>query len=461
MTSIRRTLLVALLAAVAAVTLAAAFLVYRLARQEIDTIFDYHLRQIALTFRSQVAGRGAPAGDAGDGFDYAIQIWDIDGERLYLSRPDADLPENAELGFTTVRTPSGGDWRVYSTELSGLVVQVAQPLRVRQRLAFAAASRTLVPVLLMLPLLAMLVWRSVGRALAPLDRLAGAVASRTPSALALLPEAETPAEVMPLVRSLNELLARLGAALAAQRAFVADAAHELRTPLAALALQVQLAERARDPGERATALADVRAALDRTTHVVQQLLTLARAEPDAAPATVLEPVHLAELAVQAVADHARLAEARGVDLGATELAGDAVVAGDAAALRTLLANLVENALRYAPGARVDVSAGVGDGRPYLAVADRGPGIPAPERRRVFDRFYRRGGSAEPGSGLGLAIVKAIADRHGAAVVLQDAPGGGLTVRIDFPARAAVAAAPESDRAAPAPVPTTPDEDRRP
>ena len=436
MRSLRRKLLVTLLAAVTAVTLAASLLVYRLARREIDAIFDYHLRQIALSLRQHAPG-GAAAGAAPEGFDFVVQIWDRDGARLFLSRPDSGLPEVARLGFATVRSWTG-DWRVYSVELSGQVIQVAQPLRLRQELAFAAAARTLAPVLLVLPLLALLVWRIVGRALAPLDRLARAVGSRTPSALDPIPEEGAPEEALPLVRSLNDLLGRLGAALVAQRAFVADAAHELRTPLAALKLQAQLVERARDHGERAASLADLLAGLDRATHVVQQLLTLARAEPGAAAAPPGEAVRLADLVAQAVADHALLAEAKRIDLGARQAAGEdtgATVPGDPAALRTLLANIVDNAIRYTPGGgRVDVAAGVAGDRPYLEVSDDGPGIPAAERGRIFDRFYRRGAAPDSGSGLGLAIVKAIADRHGASVSVGDAPGGGLTVRVVFPPR---------------------------
>jgi two-component system OmpR family sensor kinase len=434
MTSVRRSLLVTLLAAVAAVTLAATFLVYRLAREEIDTLFDYHLRQIALSLGGRAPG-GLQLG-ASEGLDFVIQIWDRDGERIWVSSADSGLPGIATLGFARVRTASGA-WRVYSAEVAELVVQVAQPERVRRDLAFAAASRTLAPVVLMLPLLALLVWRTVGRALGPLERLARTVGARTPTSLDPIPEAAAPVEALTLVRSLNALLVRLGGALAAQRAFVADAAHELRTPLAALRLQADLVERASGDRERATALADLRSGLDRTTHVVQQLLTLARAEPDAAPAVAGEPVSLADVVAQAVADHALLAEAGGVDLGASRVAEDAAVQGDPAALRTLLANLVDNALRHTPaGGRVDVAAAVGEaGRPRLEVVDSGPGIPAAERARVFDRFYRRSaasGERGTGAGLGLAIVKAIADRHGATVTLGDAPGGGLAVCVEFP-----------------------------
>ena len=437
MRSIRRTLLATLLAAITIVTLAAALFVYRLARQQMDAIFDYQLRQLALTLR------GAPAGIGGapEDLDFVVQIWDQTGVKLYASRPDSGLPTIAQIGLATVPTPTG-DWRVYTRELGGLIVQVAQPLRVREKLAFAASLRTLAPVLLILPLLALLVWRAVGRALAPLDHLAEAVRSRSAKSLEPLSEADAPEEVLPLVRSLNDLLRRLGAALNAQRAFVADAAHGLRTPLAALNLQLQLVERASDAAERAAALADLKAGLDRATHMVQQLLTLARAEPDAVPAPAGETVSLADLVGEAVADHAIVAEAKGVDLGATETAKQAVVTGDRPALRTLLANLIENAIRYTPeGGRIDVAAAVAGGRPYLEVADSGPGIAQADRARVFDRFYRRGSGSEAGTGLGLAIVKAIAERHSATISLRDTPGGGLTVRAEFPAVAREGKAP--------------------
>jgi two-component system, OmpR family, sensor kinase len=431
MTSLRRKLLVALLSSVLVVTGLGVLATYRVAREQLDDIFDYHLRQIALSLSDRALARSAAA-RAGPEMDFAIQIWDEEGVRLYLSRPNTPLPPAAELGYSTVDGPDGR-WRVYATAIEGEVIQVGQPERVRSDLAAAAASRSLLPLLVLLPLMAFVVWKIVGRGLAPLDRLAAAAASRSAAALDPFAEAGVPVEALPLVRSLNDLLARLRAALLAQRAFVADAAHELRTPLAALKVQLQLAERAPEGPDRAAALGELAAGLERSTHLVAQLLTLARLDPETARAVPPAPVVLGELVRQAVADHAVLAEAKGVDLGATQVAAEAAVEGDGAGLRTLLASLVDNAVRYTPaGGRVDAAAGMGPGGPFLEVVDTGPGIPAAERPRVFDRFYRVAGTGAPGSGLGLAIVKAIADRHGAAVALGDAPGGGLAVRVDFP-----------------------------
>jgi two-component system OmpR family sensor kinase len=288
------------------------------------------------------------------------------------------------------------------------------------------------------PLLGVLIWYLVGRGLQPLDRLAREVGRRRPDSLDTLAVDSVPDEARPLVAALNRLLARLEQALAVQRAFVADAAHELRTPLAALQVQLQLAERAGDDEGRRTALAALRRGLERASRLVAQLLTLARQEPGAAPAAPASRVALAEVARQSLADHAPLADERSIDLGAGRLDDTAVVDGDPAALRTLAGNLIDNALRYTPaGGRVDLEVHTeiqqeGPATAWLSVSDSGPGIPPEERERVLDRFYRRPGLDEPGSGLGLAIVHNIAGRHGARLVLDTAAQGGLRVAVGFP-----------------------------
>ncbi len=429
--SLRRQLLLSLLGAILGVFLLGGVATYHMTRAEVDEIMDYHLRQLALSLRAPPLS-GTPAEpylDPDDqAFDMVIQVWDDKGARLYLSRPRAALPDHAQLGYATVPTEKG-DWRTYSIMFGNRVVQVAQPMSHRNHLAAAAALRTLVPLLLLLPLIGVLIWYLVGRGLQPLERLARAVRARSPGALAPLASNDVPEEAQPLVESLNGLLCRLDQAMTGQRAFVADAAHELRTPLAALQLQLQLTERAASEPERRAALADLRQGLLRATRVVQQLLTLARQEPDADPPPPA-PVDLGELAGLVVADYQALAEAKNIDLGADRLDAAVTVLADMNALRTLLGNLVDNAIRYTPvGGRVDVSAWCEEGRAWLEVADNGPGIPAEERERVLDRFYRRAGESESGSGLGLAIVKTIADRHGARLLLDAAPAGGLRVRV--------------------------------
>jgi len=281
-----------------------------------------------------------------------------------------------------------------------------------------------------------LIWWLIGRGLAPLHQIARSVSRRTPHSLEPLRLGGVPSEARPLVESINSLLERLAAALAAQRAFVADAAHELRTPLTALQLQVQLTERAETAEERDQAMAELKLGLQRAGYVVQQLLTLARqdhAHPDVS-AKPWPAVRLAEIVALAAADHAVLAGAKGIDLGISVSDENAVVRGSFEDLRTLAANLIGNAVRYTPdGGRIDVAVRSGDGNFRIEIDDSGPGIPPEDRERVFDRFVRRAEAGEPGSGLGLAIVKAIASRHGASIRLDASALGGLAVRVSFPA----------------------------
>ncbi len=430
MKSIRRNLLLALLGTMCAAMLIAGWATYRAAHHEADALFDYHLRQIALSVRDQTF-LGSPDFLANDeNLDYVIRVWDLSGLTVYYSKPHESLPELTQLGYSIAET-SEGEWRVFATQYHGLTIAVAQPMRVRNRLATDAAWNTLRPFFFLLPVVGMLVWVLVGLGLRPLARLAESVRKRTPDSLAPLPDEGLPEEIQPLAASLNDLLARLQAAFAAQRDFVADAAHELRTPLTALQLQTQLVERAAGEAERDAALDELKRGLQRTGHTVQQLLTLARLEPGAVSMPSVR-VELATLAREAVVEQTRVAEARDIDLGLAEVDSRVVVMGDAEALRILLSNLLANALRYTPrGGRVDVSCRMRDGQPVLEIADTGPGIPEAERERVFDRFYRRPGEQESGSGLGLAIVRAIAERHDAIVSLHAAQGGGLLARVVF------------------------------
>ncbi|MER2624184.1 MAG: histidine kinase dimerization/phospho-acceptor domain-containing protein, partial [Accumulibacter sp.] len=366
MRSIRHQLLVALLSAISLTTLLGALATYRTAREEANAMFDYHLRQLALSLRNQVFQNG-PRRDfriEEDAQDFSVQIWSPDGTRIYLSHPRQELPPQTPIGFATIDS-GHGRWRVFGMQQGGQTIQVAQPMLLRDQLALAAALRTVAPFLIMLPILGVLIWVVVGRGLRPLDAVARAVSTRTPVALEPLPQVHVPSEVLPLLLALNDLLARLKRALDAQREFIADAAHELRTPLAALTLQVQLAERAGDAAARTEAFAEVKGGLQRATHSVQQLLTLARQEPGGGDRP-LAPVALSELVAGVIAAHLPLAEARRIDLGAMPTTGETVVEGEEEALRILISNLVSNAVRYTPhGGKVDVTVGAGADGPFI------------------------------------------------------------------------------------------------
>ncbi|HEX6703484.1 MAG TPA: ATP-binding protein [Albitalea sp.] len=432
MNSLRVRLLFALLLMLAVAAAIMGGLTYRNVLAETESLFDYQLRQMALSLRDQ--GEIAPdqaRAFADEQLDFVIQIWTVDGRSIYASRAHSDLPARALLGFADVQA-GAQTWRTFSVATPQRVIQVAQPVVIRQRLAADAAWRSVTPLLLIAPVMALVMWRVAALTLRPLRSVAADVRRRDEQSLAPLPTEDLPEEVSPLVTAFNQLLQRLSRSLDAQRAFVSDAAHELRSPLTALKLQLQLLRRAPDDAARGEAIAALGDGIERAVRLVEQLLTLARSEPGAPPAT-MEALDLSEVVRQAVADTVPFALARGSEL---ELEADAPVPvrGDRTLLSVLARNLADNALRYAPaGSKVQITVRRDGGGAVLHVDDAGPGIPPGERERVFDRFYRRAASAdEAGTGLGLAIVKSVAALHGANVALADAPLGGLRVVVRFP-----------------------------
>ncbi len=432
MTSMRRRMLVWLLSSVLVGGLAATVVVYFQAREQSNEIFDYQLRQLALTLRDRTYSvtQFAEALSGDEALDFVIQVWGSDGHQIYHSHPNLQLPPPRQVGFDDV-SAAKGKWRVYVIQQRGLTIEVAQPAAVRDELAFNAAWRTLLPFLLALPLMGLPTWPLVGEEMRVLETRAQAIARRSPESLDPIESRTVPEEVRPLVDALNGLLSRLDTALSHQRQFIADAAHELRTPLTALKLQLQLAERAPDDAQRAHAHETLRAGIERATHLVAQLLTLAREDPDA-PIDTSAQVDLSALACKTLLDFDAAAHAKGVALVAR--IDDGVLArGNDAALRVLVGNLVGNALRYTAAGSVTVRAYRRGEDAVLEVEDTGPGIPKEERERVFDRFFRGEDAPSGGAGLGLAIVRRIAQRHGARVGLLDAPGGGLLARVAFQA----------------------------
>ncbi len=430
MNSIRARLLIALIILVALVSLLAAGVTYRRVLSETSSLFDYQLRQMALSLRSQIslAPRIEVPPDEGD-TDFVVQIWDVYGARTYLSRPGLPMINQTVLGYADLSL-RGKAWRAYGLQTANGVIQIAQPVQVREALARAAAARVVIPLVLLLPIMVAAVAWIVSRGLLPLRFVTAEVQRRDVRSLRPLGSGNLPREIEPLVSELNRLLARLQKAFDAQRAFISDAAHELRSPLTALRLQLQLLERAPDEAARNEARARLGAAVERAIHLAEQLLTLARSDPQET-ARDFKDVNLAAVAAQGITDTHDLAIARQIELS-LDAAPTVQVQGESEALRILVRNLVDNAVRYTPtGGFVRVRCSRVAGAAVLEVVDSGPGIPAADRERVFDRFFRRAAEQETGTGLGLAIVKAIAERHGAQVALDEAPGGGLRVSVSF------------------------------
>jgi two-component system OmpR family sensor kinase len=435
MNSIRHQLCVGLVSLLTVIGVAAGLGMYATALQAANTGFDYHLKQLAFALRDHAATAVEVSGSDTDDAeqDIMIQIWDEDGHHLYHSHPGGPLLPRAAPGWSTVTVRRHGTWRVFTLVDEARVIQVEHPMQVRQAMAVHLAVRTLLPWLVAVPLLGGLLWWHMGRSLQPLTTVAQAVHTRTPSTLDPLPVTGLPEEVLSLVTALNALLQRLATTLTAQRAFIADAAHALRTPLAAVYLQSQLLARADGDTARHEALTALQGGLTRLTHLVQELLALSRLAPEATQEP-LQPLALNPIVHTVIAEHAALALEHGLDLGLVQ--DDLLwLMGDAEGLRLLCASLIENALCYTPaGGTVDVAIVRTATASWLSVTDTGPGIPPAERQRVFDRFYRGNNVHASGSGLGLAIVKAVAERHQGHITLEERePSPGLVVRVMFPA----------------------------
>lgn len=318
---------------------------------------------------------------------------------------------------------------------SMVMVQVAENRAARNEFARQILLRMVLPQALLTIVAGMIIWYAVGRGLAPLITLRREIENRSHRDLSALPEEQAPQEVRPLIRAMNALLERLSLALVAQQRFIADAAHQLRTPIAGLKTQTELALRQTPSGDAQTTLRQLRSGTEQATRLVNQLLSLARAEPTVGRGQAIERIDLRELARDATTDWVPRSIQRNVDLGFDADSQRAEVDGDAFLLREMLNNLLDNAVRYTPsGGQVTVRVAASTTGPTLSVEDNGRGIPATERTRVFERFYRVLGTGAEGCGLGLAIVSEIAQSHSAEVTLHPGAGGtGTIVSIFFPA----------------------------
>lgn len=313
------------------------------------------------------------------------------------------------------------------------VVRVAETKVKREELAREILLSVVLPQVVLIVLAGILVWFGVVHGLAPLDRLRRAVESRLPRERGPVLVSEVPGEVRPLIHAINGLLERLDGMLTLQSRFVADAAHQLKTPVAALQAQLELALREADSQRMRQSVEKLYSGLERLSRLVSQLLSLARNEPDAVPGVTLTALDLNALAFEAATTWVPEALNKGIDLGFDGTANAVVVRGDAGRLRELFDNLLDNAVRYThAGGRVTVRV-VAHPVPAVTVSDDGPAIPPHERARVFERFHRLLGSSRDGSGLGLAIALEIAHIHGASITLaDDTDGVGNTFTVSFP-----------------------------
>ncbi|HTR10293.1 MAG TPA: HAMP domain-containing sensor histidine kinase [Paraburkholderia sp.] len=395
--------------------------------------FNASLRDAAAHVQTGVPHRAAeepgarPAAD-----DFVVQIWSA-GDRGAPSRTSnakLALPRAAS-GFSSIDY-DGEAWDVFALAAGDEYIQVAESRSMRNRNALRVAFWSLLPVLALLPLLAFTIAVTVRVSLRPLERVGRRAAKVDLHDLKPLEVAQAPVELRPFVESINRMIERLSVLVNAERMFIADAAHELRSPISAMQLQVDNLRNA-PPEQYPERFEELRRGIVRTGSLVSQLLGLARAEIGSAQ-RVLTDVSLPQLVTDVLADLLPLADARRVDLGVERL-DDVTVRATEADMRVLVRNLVDNAIRYGhEGARVDVAVRREEETVVIEVSDNGPGIAEADLPRVFDRFFRAGGHDMQGSGLGLAIAQALAQSYRGRVTLANRRDGhtGIVARIELP-----------------------------
>ena len=453
--TLRRQLLISLLAPIVLVTLISAVVSYYYAFNFATLAYDYSLFESALDISRQTritegelrvdlprAALDMLESDTHDRIYYMVN--DSKGAFVAghkgLPLPPEDATPDKPMAYDGIYRGSPVRIAALHSLVPGLsdddpiLIQVAETLNKRHILANEMLLGMLLRELVLIVLVGVLIWYGVERGLKPLAALQQEIRNRSHRDLSPLPEQNVPGEVRSLIHAMNDLLARLSKALSGQQRFIADAAHQLRTPLAGLKTQTELALRQEDPDDVRHTLQRLNTATGQTTHLVNQLLSLARAEPGAGRAQTLQPLNLSELSRDATTEWVPRAIERNIDLGfdATPIAAN--IEGDALLIKELLGNLLDNAIRYTqPGGQVTVRVATERDKVLLSVEDNGPGIPAAEHERVFERFHRVLGSGAEGCGLGLAIVREIAQSHNAETRLGPGAGGkGTLVTVEFP-----------------------------
>ena len=444
--SLRQRLTLMIMASLLAVWSAMAVFSYRESREEINELLDTRLEQGAniillldlKRLQHLVDNESEVIGDHDGDEDHQgqalpFQVWDANGRLLLHNASAPHTAFFAGSGINTI-TEQGKTWRTLAlwNQKHGFQVRVFEDVQQRSHLAGGSMRRMLAPLLFALPGLALLIWLSIGRGLQPLQSLSAAIAARGADKLDLITLQSVPKEVQALVASLNGLLQRLAHSMTQERRFTADAAHELRTPLAAIKVQAEVALAAQNRQQREQALHGIIEGINRTTRLSEQLLMLARL--DHLTPESQQTVDLAELARQCAARYADSALDKDIDLSVYASA-PCQIRGDPVLLEALIGNLIDNAIRYTqPQGAIVVGIEPTGERIGLSVKDDGPGLSEHDRDRELHRFYRAEGNSASGSGLGLSIVERIAQVHRATLALETGlQGRGLGVSITFPA----------------------------
>ncbi len=445
--SLRRTLLTIMLALTVTVWGASSVIIYLEADHESQKLFDQSLSEtahllLALADRDveELTSASKPAVPNNTGHDQYLlfQIWDDNHRLLYKNEdaPDTPFAPTGKAGFGWA-TIDGQNWRTYAAwdTKHRLQIQVGEPSSHRNEISSRFAYKLSLFALLILPLMAGIIWWTVNRVFRTLQESADEVSQRTPNDLQKVSLDGAPSEVHPLLHAINRLFERVQRTLEHEQRFTADAAHELRTPLAAIKTNLQVIQRARNDDERAEAIAGLGVSVDRSTRLVEQLMTLARLDPQYETNQALAELDLSDLLSAQLPGWHMQAEKLQLQFEARLTSACCLVHQDSFLI--LFRNVMDNAFRYTPkNGAVMLSCHIEQEQVCLTIADSGAGIPPAMRERVFDRFFRLSDASKMGSGLGLSIVKRIAETHHGKIVLTDGlHNTGLSVQIWLPARA--------------------------
>ena len=455
LTSIKQRLLIVLMSSFLVIWTTITLIIYFESKHEIEELFDANLAQSAKILLSLVAEElyeqhdeveirnmenSAALKEIEEHLEkhkyekllaFQINVKQNNFEFISASAPKIPLSSGGN-GFSQIKIDDNV-WRVFSlSDPRGLIeIRVGEPLFTRSEIASKISLHLDISIMIAFPVLAFLIWHIVSRSLLPLQHLTESISKRDPSQLTPIEGRRIPDEVVPMVNALNRLLERLDAALENERRFTADAAHELRTPLAGIKAQAQLGLHTKDDETRRSALHNVILSVDRNTHTVEQLLALARVDPDH-NAAKQEEINLTRLTRDVLSEFSPMAIDKQIQI---ELCSNEElhITGNSHTIAIMLRNLIDNAIRFTNyGGKVTVSLKETESEVIFCVDDSGPGIPDEMLERVFNRFYKMNKSQELGSGLGLSIVNRIVELHGANIILDKSPLKGLQAKIFFP-----------------------------
>lgn len=405
-------------------------------KDEVYEIMDYQMEQLAFMHRLQNYPRqiNTKSGFEEDKIDSLVQIWDKSTTLIYSSDSSLSFPITTQSGFSII-TWKGEKWRIL-LEKGQETIQIVQAMKLREKVIFSITTKFIFIMLIFLFFLGGWVLLVIKISFNPLNNVRKQIGERKASLLTPIYDKNVPEEIRPLIKELNSLLSRLDKALKKQKRFLADAAHELRTPITALDLQIQNARYATSEEERTLVIQKLKRGINRASAVINQLLAISRMESDFLENEVMS-IDIEELISRVLLDYSMIAAEQNITITFQPQRGATLLQGNAKSLEVMLSSLLDNAIKYSPSkANIWIYTLRNTNGVTISIIDQGPGIPTEERKKVFERFYRYKGESVQGSGLGLSIVKDIADFHDATISLEDGfDGKGLKVSVFFPFRA--------------------------